>query len=121
VVVDITRPEDVERLIATTVERHGGLDIAVKNAGILEAGPLAELRDDVWQRLIATNLTGTFLCMKHEIRHMREHGGGAIVNVASNVGAHLRVSALAAYAASKGASICASSSRASLTRCPRRR
>jgi NAD(P)-dependent dehydrogenase (short-subunit alcohol dehydrogenase family) len=61
------------------------------------------LHEDAWQRLIATNLTGTFLCMKHEIRHMREHGGGAIVNIASNIGAHLRLPALTAYAASKAA------------------
>lgn len=44
-----------------------------------------------------------YLCMKHEIRHMRANGGGAIVNIASNIGAHLRVPNLAAYAASKAA------------------
>jgi NAD(P)-dependent dehydrogenase (short-subunit alcohol dehydrogenase family) len=103
VAADVTAPEDVQRLIATTVERHARLDVAVNNAGILEAGPLAEMPHDAWQRLIATNLTGTFLCMKHEIRHMRQHGGGAIVNVASTIGAHVRIPTLAAYAASKAA------------------
>lgn len=53
--------------------------------------------------MIGTNLTGTWLCMKHEIAHMRAHGGGAIVNMASNIGAHGRIPGMAAYAASKAA------------------
>jgi NAD(P)-dependent dehydrogenase (short-subunit alcohol dehydrogenase family) len=53
--------------------------------------------------VIGTNLTGTWLCMKHEIAHMRAHGGGAIVNMASNIGSHGRIPGMAAYAASKAA------------------
>jgi NAD(P)-dependent dehydrogenase (short-subunit alcohol dehydrogenase family) len=53
--------------------------------------------------VLGTNVTGTWLCLKHEIAHMRAHGGGAIVNMASNIGAHGRLPNLAAYAASKAA------------------
>lgn len=99
---DVSVPGDVARLVESVVERFDRLDIAVNNAGILgPPGPVAELGDEDWAALLATNLTGVWLCMKHEIAWMREHGGGVIVNVASNVGAHLRVPGLAAYAASK--------------------
>lgn len=99
---DVTVPDDVARLVRTAVERFGRLDVAVNNAGMLGApGPVADMGEEDWAALLATNLTGAWLCMKHEIAWMREHGGGVIVNVASNVGAHLRVPGLAAYAASK--------------------
>lgn len=102
VVADVTDSAAVARLVATTVERHGGLHVAFNNAGILGApAPLADLDEAVWDGVLAANLTGVFLSMKHEIAHMRAHGGGAIVNMASNIGAHGRRPGLAAYAASK--------------------
>jgi NAD(P)-dependent dehydrogenase (short-subunit alcohol dehydrogenase family) len=104
VTVDVTDAADVARMVETVVARHGGLDVAFNNAGILgEPAPVADLGEDVFEAVIGTNLTGTWLCMKHEIAHMRAHGGGAIVNMASNIGAHGRRSGLAAYAASKAA------------------
>jgi NAD(P)-dependent dehydrogenase (short-subunit alcohol dehydrogenase family) len=99
---DVSVPDDVARLVRTTAERFDRLDVAVNNAGILGApGPLADLDEKDWATVIATNLTGLWLCMKHEIAWMREHGGGVIINIASNVGAHVRVPGLGAYAASK--------------------
>lgn len=103
VTADVSSSQDVARLVATTVERHGGLHIAFNNAGIVEAGPLADMDEAGWDRQLAVNLTGVFLSMKHEIAHMRANGGGVIVNTASNLGAHMRVPFLAAYAASKAA------------------
>lgn len=103
VVTDVSSSPDVARLITTTVRRHGGLDIAFNNAGILEAGPLADMDEVGWNRLMAVNLTGVFLCMKHQIAHMSGNGGGVIVNTASNLGAHMRLPYLGAYAASKAA------------------
>jgi len=103
VTADVTRSEDVARLVATTVRRHGGLHVAFNNAGTFRAGPLTDLDEADWERLIAVNLTGVFLGMKHEIAHMRTNGGGVIVNNASNIGAHLRLPYLGAYAASKAA------------------
>jgi NAD(P)-dependent dehydrogenase (short-subunit alcohol dehydrogenase family) len=104
IVADVTDSTDVARMVETVVTRHGGLDVAFNNAGILgEPAPAGDLREDVFDAVVGTNLTGTWLCMKHEIAHMRAHGGGAIVNMASNIGAHGRIPGLAAYAASKAA------------------
>ncbi|MFB6961207.1 SDR family NAD(P)-dependent oxidoreductase [Streptomyces sp. NPDC056309] len=103
VTADVSSSQDIARLVATTVERHGGLHIAFNNAGILEPGPLADMDEANWDRQLAVNLTGVFLSMKHEIAHMRVHGGGVIVNTASNLGAHMRLPFLGAYAASKAA------------------
>ncbi|MEV6620790.1 glucose 1-dehydrogenase [Amycolatopsis sp. NPDC051106] len=104
VTVDVTDSADVARMVSTVVERHGGLDVAVNNAGILGSpAPAADLDEDGFGAVIGTNLTGTWLCLKHEVAHMRAHGGGAIVTIASNIGAHGRLPNMAAYAASKAA------------------
>jgi len=103
VTADVSRPDDTARVVATIIERHGALHVAVNNAGIVEAGPLADMAEAAWERILAVNLTGTFLSMKHEIAHMRANGGGTIVNVAATIGAHMRLPHLGAYAASKAA------------------
>jgi NAD(P)-dependent dehydrogenase (short-subunit alcohol dehydrogenase family) len=103
VTADVSRSQDVARLVAVTVQRHGGLHIAFNNAGILEAGPIADMDQAAWDRVLAINLTGVFLCMKHEIAHMRTGDGGVIINTAATIGAHLRLPSLGAYAASKAA------------------
>jgi NAD(P)-dependent dehydrogenase (short-subunit alcohol dehydrogenase family) len=100
---DVSSPADAERLVDTTVGRHGGLHIAFNNAGTLEAGPLADMDEAAWDRQLAVNLTGVFLTMKHEISHMRANGGGVIINTSSNLGAHMRRPFLGAYAATKAA------------------
>lgn len=104
VTVDVTDPADVARMVGTIVARHGGLDVAFNNAGILGSpAPAADLGEDDFGAVLDTNVTGTWLCLKHEVAHMRAHGGGAIVNMASNIGAHGRLPNMAAYAASKAA------------------
>jgi NAD(P)-dependent dehydrogenase (short-subunit alcohol dehydrogenase family) len=104
VTADVTRPDSVAELVSSTVERHGGLDVAVNNAGVCgEATPTADIREVDWTRMVDTNLTGVWLSMKYQIPYMRERGGGVIVNVASNLGAHLRVPGMAGYAATKAA------------------
>ncbi|GAA2824845.1 glucose 1-dehydrogenase [Kitasatospora sp. CM 4170] len=104
VVGDVADGQDAARLVRTTVEQFGGLDVAVNNAGILGTpGPIADTDEQDWQRLIDTNLTGTWLAMKHQITHMRANGGGAIVNISSNLGTHLRLADLGAYAVTKAA------------------
>ncbi|MFE7563485.1 SDR family NAD(P)-dependent oxidoreductase [Kitasatospora sp. NPDC057500] len=95
---------DAARLVRETVEHLGALDVAVNNAGVLGGlGPIADVADEEWRRLIDTNLTGTWYAMKHQIAHLRANGGGAIVNISSNLGTHLRVENLGAYAVSKAA------------------
>ncbi|MGI5208052.1 SDR family NAD(P)-dependent oxidoreductase [Spirillospora sp. CA-108201] len=104
VVADVSDPASAAGMVEAVVRRHGGLHVAVNNAGILgAAGPVADIDTAAWNDVLAVNLTGVFLSMKHEIAHMRAHGGGSIVNVASNIGAHGRRPGLAAYAASKAA------------------
>ncbi|MFD9946198.1 SDR family NAD(P)-dependent oxidoreductase [Nonomuraea sp. NPDC059023] len=104
VAADVTREDDVAAMVAETVRRYGGLHVAHNNAGVLSAlGPVADLDADTWRHVLDVNLTGVFLSMKHEIAHMRQHGGGAIVNTSSNIGAHGRRPGFAAYATSKGA------------------
>lgn len=101
VTADVTQPDDVARLAAATVADWGGLDIAVNNAGVFAASPAAELDETAWTHLLAVNLTGVWLSMKHEIGQMLRGGGGAIVNIGSTIGAHLTYPGTGAYAASK--------------------
>jgi NAD(P)-dependent dehydrogenase (short-subunit alcohol dehydrogenase family) len=97
---DVSRAEDNQALVAHVVARFGRLDFAHNNAGIGVHALLADTEDEDFDRVVAVNLRGTFLGMKHQIRHMRDNGGGAIVNTASNAG--LRgVKAIGAYAATK--------------------
>ncbi|MEU9793125.1 glucose 1-dehydrogenase [Streptomyces sparsogenes] len=104
VVADVTDSGEVRALVQEAVTRFGGLDVAVNNAGILRgAGPVAEVSEEDWEAVQRTNVTGVWLAMKHEIAHMKDHGGGAIVNISSNLGAHRRIPGLAAYIASKAA------------------
>ncbi|MEV3925387.1 SDR family NAD(P)-dependent oxidoreductase [Actinomadura coerulea] len=104
VVADVADPASAAGMVEAVAGRHGGLHVAVNNAGILgAAAPVADIDAAAWNDVLAVNLTGVFLSMKHEIAHMRAHGGGTIVNVSSNIGAHGRRPGLAAYAASKAA------------------
>jgi len=84
---DVTQAIEVEALVNKTVATYGRLDCAVNNAGI-EGGtaPTADHPKENWDQVIATNLTGVFLCMKYEIPPMLTQGGGAIVNISSTMG-----------------------------------
>ena len=97
---DVAREEDDEALVSYVVERFGRLDFAQNNAGIGVHALLADTSTEDFDRVIAVNLRGTFLGMKHQIRHMLESGGGAIVNTSSNAGLGA-VRLLSAYTASK--------------------
>lgn len=103
---DVSRPEQVENLIGRIVDRYGRLDFAHNNAGIGPDGkrtPAFNIVDtpvDLWERYMAINLTGVFLCMKFEMRQMITQGRGAIVNT-SSVGAFKAVPGRAAYDATK--------------------
>lgn len=101
---DITRSADVAGLVEKAAALHGRLDIAVNNAAAFTAfGPVGDIDEGEWSTLVSTNITGTLLSMKHEIVHMRSHGGGAIVNVSSCLGAHMRLAGLGAYVTTKAA------------------
>jgi NAD(P)-dependent dehydrogenase (short-subunit alcohol dehydrogenase family) len=81
---DIARTADVQAMVRHAVNTYGGLDCAINNAVInIGRHPLADITEEDWDRSLAVNLTGVFLCMKYEIRAMLERGSGAIVNVGS--------------------------------------
>ena len=87
VVTDITKPDDVDRLIATTVEKFGRLDVLVNNAGGGSAMKKAEDTPyEEWVRLIDFNLTGTFLCCIAAGKQMIEQNCGKIINISSTAG-----------------------------------
>ncbi|MET9517734.1 glucose 1-dehydrogenase [Streptomyces sp. NPDC002994] len=105
ITADVSRSEDVRALVRESVERFGSLDVAVNNAGVFRGGgPVAELSEEDWRTLLDINVTGVLLSMQAEIDAMRsQEGGGAIVNISSNLGAHLRIPGVAGYLASKAA------------------
>jgi 2,5-dichloro-2,5-cyclohexadiene-1,4-diol dehydrogenase 1 len=98
---DVSREADAAAMVAFAVTTFGGLHAAFNNAGI-DTGhvPVADTPLEQWQRNLSVNLTGVFLCMKHEIAHMLAHGGGAIVNTSSTSGAVATVTS-ADYTAAK--------------------
>jgi NAD(P)-dependent dehydrogenase (short-subunit alcohol dehydrogenase family) len=98
---DVTSSEDVQAALARTVATFGRLDAAVNNAGVEQAvTPTADITEDEWDRIVAVNLRGVFLCMKHEIPLLLRHGGGAIVNISSGAGV-VGIAGQAAYTAAK--------------------
>lgn len=85
---DVSSPADCETLAATAVQRYGRLDIACNNAGIGgDLAPTADYTVEAWNKVIAINLSGVFFCMKAQIPRMLAGGRGAIVNMASILGA----------------------------------
>lgn len=98
---DVSKSEDVKRLVASTLETFGRLDYAFNNAGI-EGIPAdtAECTEENWQRTIDINLKGVWLCMKYEIPAMLREGKGAIVNCSSIAGLS-GFPSIPAYVASK--------------------
>src|SRR5262245_63073364 len=83
---DVSQAADVEALIARAVQTYGRLDCAHNNAGIEGAAATTiDYAEDAWERVIAINLKGVWLCMKYEITHMLKQGG-AIVNTAAIAG-----------------------------------
>jgi NAD(P)-dependent dehydrogenase (short-subunit alcohol dehydrogenase family) len=85
---DVSRPAECDALAAEAVRAFGRLDVACNNAGIGGAiAPLAEQTVEAWDKVIAVNLSSVFYCMRGQIPRMLEAGGGAIVNMASILGA----------------------------------
>jgi glucose 1-dehydrogenase len=99
---DVSKPDDVKDLVRKTVEEFGRLDIMVNNAGMEEKMPFLETSLNVWDRTIAVNLTGPWLCCQEAARQMVSQGeGGRIINV-SSVHEDLPMPTNSPYCASKG-------------------
>jgi len=82
VAADISQQADVERMVAETISAYGGVDILVNNAAAFVLKGVEATREE-WHRVLDVNIIGTAMCSHHASRYMREHGGGAIVNVSS--------------------------------------
>lgn len=101
VATDVSSEPQVRALVETAVRTYGGLDIAFNNAGVFGTeGPMHDVSEAYWDSIMAINLKGTWLCMKHEISAMLDQGSGAIVNMSSTAGL-TGWSAAALYSASK--------------------
>ncbi len=101
---DITVDAEVEALVAAVVERLGGLDVLVNNAGTCYHAPSFEVTDEEWSSVFDLNVRALFVTSRAAARHMKDHGGGAVVNIGSMSGAIVnRPQWQPAYNASKAA------------------
>ena len=101
VVCDVSDVQSVESMFAKVAEHFGrGPDIVVNNAGMAESAPLTRTDDELWHRLLAINLSGTFYCTRAALPQMIERGWGRVINIASIAG-KTGAPYIAAYSASK--------------------
>ena len=104
---DVSQAADVENLVMQTMARFGKIDILINNAAIYmrvkaRAAPIEELSPDEWDRVMAVNAKGVFLCSRAVFPYMKKQGGGKIINIASDL-AFAGAANMAHYVASKGA------------------
>ncbi|NIG55813.1 SDR family oxidoreductase [Chitinophaga sp. Cy-1792] len=98
---DVSKPEEMEQAVNETVKAFGSLDIALNNAGIVDASPIHEKSIEEWQRVININLSGIFYGLKYQIAQMRNQAtGGAIVNMGS-IMSQVAEQGISAYVSSK--------------------
>jgi glucose 1-dehydrogenase len=102
VAADVSRREEVERMVSEVVEKFGRLDIAVCNAGIEIKRPFLEVTDEEWDAVISVNLYGAFVVSQAAARRMVEQGGGGKLIYTSSVHEDIPFPGYAAYCASKG-------------------
>lgn len=99
-VADVAESEPMQAAFDLAMEQFGKLDILVNNAGAFNGGPIDEMSLDDWDRVIATNLRGPFLCTQMAFRIMKPQGGGRIINIGSISGQRVRPRS-APYSSSK--------------------
>lgn len=100
--LDVSQADQVKEVVQRTLDELGDLHILFSGAGILGYGTALETSEEAWNRMLAVNLTGTFLCAKAALIHMVEKQRGVIINVASTTGSHDACARAAAYVTSKG-------------------
>jgi dihydroanticapsin dehydrogenase len=101
---DVTKAEEVRRMVATAVERYGTIDILSSNVGVVVGNPVADVSEEEWEQIMAVNLKSMFLCAKNVIPHMQRQKGGSIIFMSSGNGL-VAEPALATYCATKAAII----------------
>jgi len=103
---DVTKPDDVHRVVRSTLDAFGSIDILVNNSGTTWGAPAMELPLDKWEKVMAVNATGTFIFSQAVAREMVKQKRGKIINMASMaglIGTHPSMMDAVAYSASKGA------------------
>ena len=80
---DVTDETQVQELFRQALARFGRLDVLVNNAGAFDGGPIDELTLETWEKVMAVNLRGPFLCTREAVRIMKRQGGGRIINIGS--------------------------------------
>jgi 3-oxoacyl-[acyl-carrier protein] reductase len=104
--VDVTRKEQIQEAVEQVLARWGRIDILVNNAGIYEVLPIEAISEEQWDRVLAVNLKGAFLCCQAVIPAMKRQGSGSIVSMASSAGKSGGTLSGAHYAVSKAGVIC---------------
>ena len=103
---DVAEPDDVERLVESVLEESGRIDVLVNNAGVAWSAPTLDYPIEGWDRVFATNVRGLWLLSQRVARHMRERGGGSLIQI-SSISAYKgdweEAQPVVAYNASKGA------------------
>lgn len=100
--LDVSQAGSVNAAMDSIVEQYGKVDVLLNGAAMLFYGTVLETEEAAWQRMLAVNLTGTYLCCRAALPHMIERGRGSIINVASTTGAHDACARAVAYVTSKG-------------------
>ena len=98
---DVTRNDDIESMVKACIADFGRIDVLDNNVGIAEIGGVVELEEEAWDRVMAVNLKGAFLTMKHVIPLMMVQGGGSIINISSVAAIRYTGVPYATYYASK--------------------
>ena len=103
--VDVSNPQQADAMAQATMERYGRIDALVNNAAVFQRpamtrGPFDQVSVEEWDRLMAVNLRGTFLCARAVVPHMKAQGGGSIINISSGT-VHYGAPMAAHYVASK--------------------
>jgi len=99
---DVSNKHDIDRVVEETVARFGGLNVLVNDAGVLHAGTAEQVTEEQWDETFNINVRGLWLLSRAVLPHMRQLGGGSIINIASVLGIN-GARNRASYAASKGA------------------
>lgn len=100
--LDVADSQQWHRVVSSTIDRFGGVDVLVNNAGIIVYEPVHELSEEAWRKVVDTNQTGTWLGMQAVIPNMLEREGGSIINI-SSIWGNVAVAGAHAYHATKGA------------------
>ena len=101
VMADVSKSDQVEAMIAQTIQQLGGIHILVNNAGIEKPTPILDLDEKLWDAMLNVDLKGAFLCTQAAGKWMRDNGGGSIINI-SSVHEEIPMVGNAAYCAAKG-------------------